>query len=307
MIDGEPSPEPLIVRQFMPDGSITPMALRYPSGEPRGIVIIWPGFGMGARYYRPMAQELQSRGFCVLTSELRGQGSQTAVASRRSNWGYHDLASQDYPRAVARARQEFDHLAGGAVVGESGTSPTRLPVYLLCHSMGGQIASLYLTRPDADVDGVMTVGSGTPHYIRFSGREYKRLRYGAPIMQAMTFLWGYWPAGRLDLAGYGRQSRNHVREWAGFSRTGRLQPHHADHNYEEAMHEVTTPVLMTTCAGDRDCPPDSAMDLASRLPKAARFEFIDRRLGHNRWAREPETVADRLERFIDEIPTWSVD
>ena len=43
------------------------------------------------------------------------------------------------------------------------------------------------------------------------------------------------------------------------------------------------------------------MDLASRLPKAARFEFVDRRLGHNRWAREPEAVADRFESWLGEL------
>lgn len=295
MTDGQPSRDPLLVRQQLPDGSITPMALRRPDGTPRGIVVLWPGFGMGARYYRPMAQELQRRGFCVLASELRGQGAQTAVASRRHDWGYHDLASIDYPTAVNVARREFETEKTG-----------RLPVYMMCHSMGGQIASLYLSRPEADIDGLITIGSGTPHYIRFKGREYKRLRWGAPLMQVIAHIFGYWPASKLDLAGYGRQAGTHVREWAGFSRTGRLQVHHTNFQYEREMQQVTTPTLMITCAADRDCPPDSAMDLASRLPRAAKFTFIDQRLGHNRWAREPQAVADRFERFIEEIPTWSV-
>lgn len=289
MFNGEPAEKPYIVRQQLADGSVTPMALRWPEGQPRGIVVIWPGFGMGSRYYRPMAKELQERGFSVLVSELRGQGSQTAIASRRSNWGYHDLASIDYVAAVRVARREFE------------TDGKKLPLYFMCHSMGGQIASLYVSRPEADVDGVMTIGSGTPHYIRFSGREKKRLIWGAPVMQYVSFIFGYWPAGLLDLARYGRQAANHVREWAGFARTGRIRPYRADQNYEREMLKVRTPMLMVTCGGDRDCPPDSAMDLASRLPKAAAFEFIERRLGHNRWAREPETVADRFEQFIDDI------
>lgn len=86
-----------------------------------------------------------------------------------------------------------------------------------------------------------------------------------------------------------------------FARNGRLHPTKADIDYEREMPKVTTPVLMLTCDGDRDCTPDSAMDLASRLPKAARFEFVDRRLGHNRWAREPEAVADRFESWLGEL------
>lgn len=292
MIDGEPSKEPRIVQEQLPDGSVTPMALRVPEGSPRGIVVIWPGFGMGARYYRPIAQELQRRGFCVLTSELRGQGEQTAVASRRHNWGYHDLASIDYPAAVARARKEFDPLVAGA--GE------KLPVYLLCHSMGGQIASLYMARPEADIVGVVMVGSGAPHYKCFENREFKRLRYGAPVMRLVSRIMGYWPASKIDLAGYGRQAKNHVLEWGRFAATGKLEPTGADMDYNAAMAQVTTPALLLNCGGDHDCTAASAKALAAMLPKAARYEFIEQRLGHNRWAREPEAVVNRLEQFIQE-------
>ena len=114
------------------DGSVTPMQIHRPAGKPKAIVVFFPGFGMGARYYWPMAQELRDRGFGVLVSELRGQGGQTAKATRRHQWGYHELAAVDYPAAVAAARTEFE---------EPGE---RLPVYLMCHSMGGQIGALYL-------------------------------------------------------------------------------------------------------------------------------------------------------------------
>ncbi|MFD5868975.1 alpha/beta fold hydrolase [Corynebacterium sp. NPDC060344] len=281
--------EPEMIERVLLDGSVTPMQVHRPVGKPQAIVVFFPGFGMGARYYWPMAQELRDRGYAVLVSELHGQGGQTARATRRQQWGYHELAAIDFPAAVAAARTEFE---------EPGE---RLPLYLMCHSMGGQIGSLYLSRPEADVDGMITVGSGTPHYIRFAGREYIRLCWGGPVMWTAATILGYWPAGPWDLARYGRQSGRHVREWAMFARNGRLHPTKADQDYEREMPKVTTPVLMLTCDGDRDCTPDSAMDLASRLPKAARFEFVDRRLGHNRWAREPEAVADRFETWIQEL------
>ena len=281
--------EPEMTERVLLDGSVTPMQIHRPAGKPKAIVVFFPGFGMGARYYWPMAQELRDRGFGVLVSELHGQGGQTAKATRRHQWGYHELAAVDYPAAVAAARTEFE---------EPGE---RLPVYLMCHSMGGQIGALYLSRPEADVDGMITIGSGTPHYIRFAGREYIRLCWGGPVMWTVATALGYWPAGPWDLARYGRQSGRHVREWAMFARNGRLHPTKADIDYEREMPKVTTPVLMLTCDGDRDCTPDSAMDLASRLPRAARFEFVDRRLGHNRWAREPEAVADRFESWLGEL------
>ncbi|WP_298087174.1 alpha/beta fold hydrolase [uncultured Corynebacterium sp.] len=281
--------EPPLVERTLRDGSVTPMAIYRPKGDPKAIVVLFPGFGMGARYYWPMAQELRDRGYAVLVSELRGQGGQTARATRKSRWGYHDLASVDFPAAVAEARAQFEK------------DGERLPLYLMCHSMGGQIGGLYLARPEADVDGMITIGSGTPHYIRFEGKEFVRLCWGGPVMWVVATLLGYWPAGPWDLARYGRQSGRHVREWAMFARNGRLRPRNADVNYERLTTRVTTPVLMLSCDGDRDCTPASAIDLASRLPRAARYEFIDERLGHNRWAREPEAVCDRLDRWLTEL------
>lgn len=272
----------------LPDGSVTPLRVHLPEGRPRGIVILWPGMGMGARYYWPISRELAARGYAAVGSELRGQGDQTDRASWSRAWGYHDMAAVDFPRVVAEAR---------ALIQPEGV---RLPVYFICHSMGGQVATLYLCRPEADVDAVVTVGSGSPYFRHFSGSPYRRLRWGAPGMAAVSGLLGHWPPGPHDLGNFGRQSRVHMREWAGFARRNRLRPRGADMDYRTAAMDVTTPVLTLTCGGDHDCPPESAMDLAARLPRAAEYDFIEQRLGHNRWAREPKAVVDRFERFIAE-------
>lgn len=89
----------------MPDGSITPV--HFWSGGTKPLVMIWPGFGMGAYYYRPIASELADRGFPVAIGELRGQGLSSARASRRNQWGYHDLASVDFPRQIEAVKAEL--------------------------------------------------------------------------------------------------------------------------------------------------------------------------------------------------------
>ncbi|WP_370624942.1 alpha/beta fold hydrolase [Corynebacterium sp. TAE3-ERU12] len=289
-----------IVPITMPDGSTTPLRLYFPQGfekradgdadaaidAPRGIVIIWPGFGMGGHYYWPMARELAERGYVAVISELRGQGDQSAVASHFSVWGYHEIASQDMPMTVAEARR---------VVGEE------VPVFFMCHSMGGQIATCYLGRDEADIDGAMYIGSGTPYVGHFTGADRRRLRIGAPVMRVVSAVLGFWPSGPLDLAGYGRQSRRHLWQWSGMAMFNRLRVRNADIDYYTAAGTITTPVLLTTCAGDDDCNSDSAKALTSWMPQAARFEFIDERLGHNRWAREPKVIADRFEQFVGEL------
>lgn len=260
------------------------------------LVVIWPGFGMGARYYDPIAWELVDRGYPVATGELRGQGTSTARASRFKRWGYHDLASGDYPRTIAAAKEAHGLAADH-------------PVVLLCHSMGGQIASLFVARPEAaelNVVGVMGVGAGSPYWAGFNSPERWRLRYGTYLVRVTVALLGYQPAGVLDFAGYGCQAGPHLREWFRYAHTNRLMRlRGADMDYEAARRKVEVPVLLTRFVNDGDCPLGSAANLAADLPAASpQVEELPEKLGHNRWAREPVVAADRLEQFMREIG-WS--
>ena len=282
----------------MPDGSTSAVRLfdanSATSASPdKPLVVIWPGFGMGGRYYDPIASELAVRGYLTATGELRGQGSSTAVASRKKTWGYHDLASQDYPTTVRAAKKELglaeDH-----------------PTLLLCHSMGGQIGSLFLARPEAEmlnVQGMFGVGAGSPHYKGFSGEARRRLVYGAPVMGIGSLLIGYWPGGKLDIAGYGPQARSHTWEWFRFGRTNALRNLHGqDRNYMDALAQVRSNVLLTRFTNDDDCPRESAQSLANLMPRAnCSVEELEGDLGHNRWAREPHVVVEKMEAFVREL------
>lgn len=266
----------------LPDGSTTPVAVYRPEGEPVGAVTLWPGFGVGGRYYRPLAQQLAARGFLVAVGELRGQGGSTAVARRGRRWGYADQSRVEYAR--------LDALVRGLAPG--------VPVHVLGHSMGGQIACVAMALGAIRPDGCMFVGTGTPWFRNFAPRQRRRLLIGAPVMRVVSRVLGYWPGGRLDVAGYGRQPWKHLREWSTMALTGRFEPEGRDLSAEFAR--VDVPVLFIRCLGDDDCPMASARDLARRLGNA-RVEELPVELGHNRWAREPEAVADRFVRFVAEI------
>lgn len=289
----------------MPDGETSTLRLFAPtvgsssasgeSGDERPLVVIWPGFGVGNRYYDPIGRELAARGFHVASGELRGQGSSTAVASRKQTWGYHHVASEDYPETVRAAKKAFG-------------LPADYPTVFLCHSMGGQIAALFMAREEADelnVLGFMGVGTGTPYFRGFEGKQHWRLRIGAWLIKGIITVCGYQPEGALDLSGYGRQAKGHLTEWIRYSQTNHLTDlMDADRDYEEAKKQVTKPILLTRFVNDEDCPVKSAENLAMSLPKAdlevEEFPKSKGLLGHNRWAREPEVVSTRLEHFIAE-------
>lgn len=269
----------------MPDGSTSPVLL-FPGESDGPLVTIWPGLGMGARYYRPIAEALVERGFSAAVGELRGQGDNTAVATRKHRWGYHDMASQDYPLTIRGAKTAMD-------------LPVDHPTYLMTHSMGGQIGALFMGRPEArdlNVRGMMGIGSGSPFYKSFPNPERSRLRFGGYLMGGVGKVLGYWPDGPLDVTNYGRQSGVHLGEWARFGRHNTLSDLKGeDMNYAAAMASVDTPVLLTRFSNDTYCTLESCDALADLIP--AEVEEFEGTLGHNRWAREPETVADRFRAF----------
>lgn len=292
---------PRLLETTMADSSVSSVRLFAPSTDAspsdqqaasKPLIVMWPGFGVGGRYYDPICRELAGRGFHVATGELRGQGTSTAVAARGTSWGYHHLASEDYPTTVRAAKK-----ACGL--------PVDYPTVFLCHSMGGQIGALFMAREDADelnVKGLMGVGAGTPFHGGFKGKQHWRLRFGPRLMKVIIAAAGYQPEGILDLSGYGRQAKDHLCEWIRYSQTNQLSNlAGADRDYEAAKANVTKPILLTRFVNDEDCPIPSSENLAKSLPNAdVEIQEFPEKLGHNRWAREPEIVATRLERFIAE-------
>lgn len=279
------------VETTLPDGSRTPIALL--RGVPdKPLVVIWPGFGMGARYYRPMANELNSRGFTVATGELRGQGRSTARADRRHSWGYRDLATVDYPAVIRSAKTA------------AGLEPEH-PTYLLCHSLGGQVGVIFLALGDAaslGVRGVFGVGAGSPFARSFPRPMARRIIVGTRLFTWASRIYGCWPGSiaGFDPVGYGRQPARLMREWARLARGNEVTG--IARGIEGKLARVEIPVLLARFKNDEMCPKASSGALASLVPNArAEVTELGGELGHNRWAREPQVVADRFERFIARV------
>ncbi|NDZ89683.1 alpha/beta fold hydrolase, partial [Streptomyces sp. SID10115] len=146
MTQQEPVGElPLLTTAELPDGTRLPVrALRAPEPErflpsgsgpapgppPAPAVLILPAMGVPARFYRRFARQLHDEGLTVLTVDLRGQGEATPSAAGRGapGHGYRAIVEDDLPAVVAAIRDEL------------GTEP---PLFLLGHSLGGQLGLVY--------------------------------------------------------------------------------------------------------------------------------------------------------------------
>src|SRR5690242_2445196 len=98
----------------------------YPEPAPDApLVVIWPAMGVPGRYYQPFAERLHDEGLAVVVADLRGTGASTPRPSRRSRYGYADLAGD--------VGAVLDHL-----------KPDGRKVVLVGHSLGGQACALHL-------------------------------------------------------------------------------------------------------------------------------------------------------------------
>ena len=107
-----------------------------PAGDPRGVVLLCHGLGEHSGRYGNVVDALVPEGWAVYGVDHRGHGrsgGRRAHLRRYADW----LADYDAFRRAVAAR----HLG--------------LPVFLLGHSMGGQIALAYALDHQADLAGLV--------------------------------------------------------------------------------------------------------------------------------------------------------
>ncbi|WP_089245423.1 alpha/beta hydrolase family protein [Rhodococcoides kyotonense] len=266
----------------MPDGSTVPVMLFESSNAPRldaPVVVVLPGLGIPAGYYRLFAERLTSRGMHVALADLRGQGDSRPKPSSASTYGYHELVSVDFPAVFEVVRERF---------------PDATP-YALGHSMGGQLASLYSSRIRGRLGGLILVASGSPFHRGFGVARGASLFVGAAAMSLTSSIAGFWPGDRIDIGGFGRQSKVLIDDWSRFARTGKIEPTGADIDYEERIGRLKLPILAITLAGDDMAPRSSMQNLLTKFPRAdITTRHLESPRGHIEWIRQPETVVDEV-------------
>ncbi|MFD4368592.1 alpha/beta fold hydrolase [Rhodococcus sp. NPDC058521] len=266
----------------MPDGTTTPVRL-FAGSDEAPVVVIFPGLGIPAGYYELFAQNLCSHGFNVAIGELRGQGDSRPRPSSSSTYGYHELVSVDFPAIFEVVRETF---------------PSSTP-YLLGHSMGGQLGVMYAARVRGRLGGVVLVASGSPYYRGFSGMGSPGLLLGSAAMSVTANIAGFWPGDKLDIGGFGRQSKVLISDWSRFARSGKIDPAGADIDYEERIGRLKLPVLSISIEGDELAPRGSAKNLVRKMPDADVTMWHQAQpLGHNGWIRNPTGTVDRIAEWI---------
>ncbi|RRJ84330.1 alpha/beta fold hydrolase [Aestuariirhabdus litorea] len=251
------------------------------------VVLCMPAMGVKADYYQPLANAFRQAGLHAATADLRGVGASSVRASRQVNFGYEEMLEQEWPALIECLREQLP---------ES-------PVYLLGHSLGGQINTLYLAENAREVKGMILVAASNIHY-RGYGRPLPML-LASQCLNLITQLMGYLPGHRLGFGG--REARQLIREWAHCARTGRYHLKKRGKLLEERLAEVRLPVMALSFEEDWMAPRKAVVRLYDKLASAeiTHQHLSGKALGveglnHFNWARTPEALVARIQQWISQ-------
>lgn len=257
-------------------------------GQPvEAVVLCTPAMAVPARFYEPLARELASRGLGVVVSELRGVGSSSVRPRRGVDFGYHELALRDLPAVLEATRSVFP----------------QAPLFLLGHSLGGQVSALYASAHPEAARGLILVASGSPYFHAWPFPRNLGVLAFSQVLRGVSAVMGYLPGRRLGFAG--TEARRLIREWASLAVRGRFQVAGSPHDFEALLPQLSLPLLALSFDDDRLAPRYAVEHLASKMPRASvtHRHLLPREVGvpslnHFQWAKHPAPVADVITEWV---------
>jgi len=245
-----------------------------------GAVLVAPALGVRASYYRKLCEALRARGFATVAVDLPGHGESPVRANRRTDWGYTSVI--EHYAAALRA------LHGGL---------PGVPMLVVGHSIGGQVALMAAGTNLPGLRGVVVVASGSPYWRTWDGAEALRIRAATWTCGALARSLGVFPGDRVGFGG--REPRTLIMQWAHAAQTGRYQ--HGDFDGDALLAQPGPPTLAIRVEGDAWAPARSMQHTLDRMTgRDVTFErWHDAPHGgnHNRWPSESEHVAERVKWF----------
>jgi predicted alpha/beta hydrolase len=253
-------------------------ALIYHADSPRCLVILLPAMGTAAGFYGPFAEQLAGRNVSVLVPELPGTGTSHPRPSWSADYGYRDLIETYFPAVVAKARE----MAAG------------VPVVVIGHSLGAQVATLGLAGGIAAIDGLISVASGHIHYENWDGAAAVKVLFGSVLFPSLTYFLGHMPGQYFGFGG--PQARTLIRDWAKIIRSGGLS-----HIAPQLDPPDSVPSLFIGFEGDDFSPPKSVSGLAELLSGQMKILPVNWPGNpHSSWARNPSELTQIVGDWLEE-------
>lgn len=265
------------------DGVQSSMSVFQTGSAGAPVVVCLPAMGVRGSYYSALARALADNDVHAVTGDLRGVGSSSVRASRNCDFGYHEMLTHDLPELIGQAKRRFPDSQ----------------VWLLGHSLGGQLGALHLGQHPESAEGLVLVASGSMHYKGWPVPTRWGVLAFSLLLRGVGRVLGHVPVGRFGFAG--NEARTVIVDWSNNCVSGRYAVKHSVHDYEQSLHRMTKPVLSVSFEQDTLVPRTAIANLLSKLPGCAVTEthYASTHPGlenanHFDWARRPGAVAEHI-------------
>lgn len=274
------------------DGVANTMTV-YPSasGNADRVVLLMPAMGVTADYYEPLALACASSGWHAITADLRGNGRSSVRASRGNQFGYHEMVQYDWPAFVDAARERFPSAC----------------LYILGHSLGGQLSALYLSANPGAANGLILVASGSVHFTGWGFPRSIGILAFTQAVRVVSGILGYFPGQRLGFGG--TESARVIRDWARQALTGRYKVPGSPHDFEALLRRIRLPVLAVSFDDDHFAPERAVRNLCEKMSEAVLThrhliprEIGAKEIGHFQWVKNSEPVIGEIEKWLSGMP-----
>ncbi len=266
---------------------VVPLECFRAKGDAATSILMLPALGMAARFYRPMAEALASRGVNAVLFEQRGHGESAMRASRRVNYGCREWLEEDIPAALRWIRE---HIGSDRIV-------------LMGHSLGGHLATCYVALHSDAVSRVILTASGTPWIRAFEGKTRRQLKLVCRMIPLLNAVIGCYPGERLGFGG--REARRLMQDWRHLALHNVYHADGMDVDFESGIARYSGAVLGIRYDADTLAPQpavDSMLD-KFRSESVQRIVLTSDELGfradHFKWVRRPAVTVDVIVNWLN--------
>lgn len=254
------------------------------------LVLISPAMGLRASYYKAMAENFAAQGIDACTADYRGTGLSSLRASRKVDFGYETLVS-DLRDVVKKLKEQFPDKA----------------IFLLGHSLGGQIGGLYMSRYPGELRGLILIAACMVYYKGWKEEGMARVKMAVNLFPLLAKSWGYFPGKSVGFGG--REARTVLHDWGLNGRKGIYAPKGSNFDYEAALKKFDQPLLAMSLEGDDFAPKLAVAGLVQKLgPDSqnknhlhiSRKEAGIGKMNHFNWVKQSDFFVKRVGEWIEE-------
>lgn len=253
------------------------------------VITCFPAMGVSAAYYRTLAHSLAKQGLIVVTADLRGIGSSSVRASKQNNFGYFEMIHYDWPAVIKAVKNKFP----------------KNKMYLLGHSLGGQLSSLYLShQKDYEIAGLILLTVNSVYYKGYGFPDGFKVLVGTNLACLISLFLGYFPGRTFGFGGI--EAKNVIRDWSRQGRTGVYEIMNSSLPYEALLAELSIPVISVSFEGDFFAPYGAAQHLVDKM-KNAKVKHVHiqpeeyglKNKLHFSWAKNPDFIVSLIMKWME--------